>query len=151
MNAFEALADAQTPAPVKRKLDAAERRRAKARQAEQELKDEKVLSKMYRQAVAKERNTLLCGARGKDIANIIAFMKTMTLSSAPALIELVRDSGWIGSLEIRDRQILLSLINDGIVKVRESAGLPSHDDAIPWMEPPKAFHQIKTLMGLDGH
>lgn len=147
MNAFEALADAQTPAPVKRKLDAAERRRVKARQAEQELKDEQVLSKLYRQWKRKKRDALLAGPHGREVKGIVAFLETMDLSSAPALIRVVSQSRFIETMTKDERHDLFGIIQVGIRRCREKAGLQPYDDEIPFAgEPPKAVTQIKTLM-----
>jgi len=147
---FDAIADAQTPAPVKRKLDAAEKR-AKARaQAERELKDEQVLSKLYQRWKKQKRDALLVGEHGREVRGIVTFLDKMTLSSAPALIKAVERSTWMAKMSIDDRHTLLAIISTGIVRCREKNGLPPFDDEIPWMEPPKAYSQIKTLMGLDG-
>lgn len=142
---FEELADAQTPAPVKRKLDAAEKRVRAREQAEKDLKEQEQLSKSYRKWRRGQREALLSGPHGKDVRGIVAFLDTMTLSSAPALIELVRTSGWIGRLSRDERHVLLRIVNARIVKMRREAGLPELDDAI-WDQPPKAYHVIRDLM-----
>ena len=147
---FDELAEAQTSAPVKRKIDAAEKRaRAKA-QAEQELKDEQILSKLYQRWKKQKRDALLAGPHGKELRGVVSFLDTMSLSSAPALIKTVERSRWIETMSIDDRHTLLGIISAGIVRCREKAGLPPFDDEIAWCEPPKAYSQIKSLMGLDG-
>ncbi|MCP1558599.1 UNVERIFIED_ORG: hypothetical protein M2438_002686 [Methylobacterium sp. SuP10 SLI 274] len=150
INFFDMIAEAQTPAPVKRKLDAAEKRaRAKA-QAEQELKDEQLLSKLYQRWKKQKRDALLDGPHGKDVRGIVSFLDTMSLSSAPALIKTIERARWIETMAVSDRHTLLGIVSAGIVRCREKAGLPPFDDEIAWCEPPKAYSQIKTLMRLDG-
>lgn len=145
---FEELAAQQMPAPVKRKLDAAEKRRAAAKQAEQDLKDEQTLSKLYRQWKQAKRDALLSGRHGKEIKWLISFIDKMTLSSAPALIKVVQDGrGWMQELSADDRHTLLGVVGLGIARCREKAGLPTFDDHIPFAgEPEKAFHTIKNLL-----
>lgn len=146
---FEELAAAQTPAPVKRKMDAAERRAAKARQAEKDIKEQDALSKLYRKWKREQREALVNGPFGRELRGIFAFLDTMTLSSAPALIRLVESAPILKDLPAHDRGTLLGLIGAGIAKCREKAGLQPFDDEIPFRgEPPKAFSQIKTLMGV---
>lgn len=147
---FDEIAAEQMSAPVKRKLDASEKRARAKRQAEQELKDEGVLSKLYRRCKREQRDALLAGPHGRDVRGLIAFLDRMTLSSAPALIRLVEGAAWIRDMAINDRHVLLVIVSAGIVRCREKAGLPPFDDEIAWCEPPKAYSQIKTLMGLDG-
>jgi len=145
-NPFEALADAQTPSPVKRKQDQALKRAMKARQAEQEMKDEVVLSKLYKRWKAEKRNALLAGPHGREVRGIVSFIDSMTLSSAPALIKAVERSAWLDSLSHDERHDLLNIIGVGIARCREKAGLPPFDDGVPG-EPAKAFEQIKMMMG----
>lgn len=146
---FSQLAEAQTPAPVKRRQDAAEKRRAAAKQAEQDLKDQQTLSKLYRQWKEKKRHALLSGPHGKEVRGLVAFIDAMDLSSAPALIRVVQEGrGWIAVMSEDERHDLLGIIGIGIARCREKAGLPSFDDEIPFLdEPPKAFTQIKTMLG----
>lgn len=149
-NFFDQIAEAQTPAPVKRKIDAAEKRaRAKA-QAEQELKDEQILSKLYQRWKKQKRDALIAGPHGREVKGIVSFLDKMDLSSAPALISAVERSRWVDAMSVNDRHTLLGIISTGIVRCREKAGLPPFDDEIAWCEPPKAYSQIKTLLGLDG-
>lgn len=145
-NPFEAPAEIQTPAPVRRKQEQAERRAAKARQAEQEMKDEALLSKMYKRWKDQKRTALLAGPHGREIKGIISFLDTMTLSSAPTLLRIVDQSTWLQSLSLDERHQLLNLIGVGIARCREKAGLQPFDDGLPG-EPPKAFEQIKMTLG----
>lgn len=145
-NPFELLAESQTPAPVRRKLDKAEKRAAAAKAAEQEMKDEILLSKLYKRWKDAKRAALLAGPHGKEIKGVISFLETMTLTSAPTLLKIVDGSAWLQSLSMNERHDLLNIIGLGIARCREKAGLPPFDDGLPG-EPPKAFEQIKLTMG----
>lgn len=147
---FDEIAATQTPAPVQRKLDAAEKRARARAQAEQDLRDEQTLSKLYRRWKVQARDALLAGPHGREIRGIVAFLDGMTLSSAPALIRLIERAAWARTMGVDDRFVLLGIVSAGIVRCREKAGLEPYDDEIAWCEPPKAFSQIKTLLELDG-
>lgn len=149
-NFFDEIADAQIAAPVKRKLTKAEERSLKARAAERELKDEQKLGKLYRRWRREKRDALLNDPHGAAIADLLSFMAGMTLDAAPALIERVRAAGWIRDLSADQRFDLLFLIGNGIASCRVRHGLTPFEDEIPWTQAPKAFAQIKTILGLDG-
>lgn len=149
-NFFDQIAAQQIPAPVRRKMDRAEKRDQAKQEAEREQKDQDTLAKFYRQWRRDQREALIAGPFGRDIRGLLQFLDTMTLSSAPALLGLVERARWIQRMPTSDRADLLSLIADRIARCREKAGLPPFDDEIPWCEPAKAFTTIKTQLGLDG-
>lgn len=146
-NSFEALAERQTPAPVKRRQEQAEKRRAAAAAAEQEQKDDLVLTKLYAAHKRKERDALLAGPHGENVSKLLAFLRRMDLDSAPELIGIVDDAGWIAVLTIDERHTLFGAMARAVARCRERAGLPPYDDG-QWDEPPKALHQIKDRMGI---
>jgi hypothetical protein len=81
MNALLDLADRQTPAPIKAKHRAAEKRTAKkAEQREQ-------LNAAYRIWREERREALLAGAHGDAVKGLIAFLNSMSLRDDAALIE----------------------------------------------------------------
>lgn len=145
-NFFEQIAETQVSAPVKRKLDATEKRAVCAREAERELKEQDTLSKLYRQWKRAKRDALLAGPHGREVRGIVSFLETMTLSSAPALIGMVERARFYKRMTKPERADLLNIINVGIARCREKAGLEPFDDELPWCEPPKASAQIKTLL-----
>lgn len=146
-NPFEALAEAQIANPVKSKLRAIETRRTNKARAEKELEEEDILARQWKRWRREKLDALLAGYHGKEIRGLIRFMDTMTLSSAPGLIKLVERSAWIQELSPDARYDLLRVISNKITRLRTKAGLPAFDDSLPG-EPPKAFEQIKELMGV---
>ena len=146
MNPFEALAEAQIPAPVKARAAAVERRRARAAQAERDLRDEQILLKSYRAWKRAKRDALLSGPHRREVRGLIRFIESMTLSSAPALIALIERAAWIRTMTADERHDLFGIVARGITRCREKAGLPPFDDEIPWMQEPKAASRIKAIM-----
>lgn len=146
-NPFSRLANDQIAARVKSRMKAVETRRARSAQAEKDLLDEAQLLKLYRRERKKQLQALLDGPFGPDVRELLSFMRTMTLSSAPALIALVRKAVWIKALPEEHKYILLRLVSQGIARVREKNGLEPFDDGV-YGEPPKAFHLIKNAMGV---
>lgn len=149
-NFFDMIAEAQTPAPVKRKISRELERAFKKREAEQELADEGRQVTIFRQWKRAQRDALCNGPHGKEVRGLIAFMKTMTLTSAPALIGMVERATFWRTMNVDERFALLGILNAGIAACRERNDLPPYDDPMPWCEPPKAFQRIKTLFELDG-
>lgn len=148
MNPFLDHAERTTPAPVARRQAAVAKRAAtkQAGRAEQELHEEELLSKLYRKWKREQIDKLLAGPYGKDVRGIVSFMRTMTLSSAPALIQLVERATWVKALGADDRHVLLGMIGRTIARIREREGLAPFDDGVIG-EPHKAFHQIKDILG----
>lgn len=146
-NPFERLAAEQIANPVKSRMKAAETRRARSVEAEKKLAEDDKLLSLYRAARRKQFEALLAGPHGREIRGLISFMRTMTLSSAPALIAFMRKAAWVQALSEDERFVLLGLVSHGIARTREKAGLPPFDDGLPG-EPLKAFHQIKEIVGV---
>ena len=148
-NFFDEIAAQQTPAPVRRKLARDVERAMAKRDAERELEADQKLSAAYGRWKRAQRDALLAGPHGKDVAGLIKFMRTMTLSSAPALMTMVERATFWRSMSTEDRFVLLGILGRGIAACRERNGLEPLDDAL-WDEPPKAYFQLKSLFGLDG-
>lgn len=150
-NFFDLVADQQTPAPVKRKLEWAEKRAIAKREAEAQLEADEKLARAYGRWRKGHRDALLAGPHGKDVAGILSFLRTMTLSSAPALLGLIGRAEFAKRMSVEERFTLLDLVNRGIAACRMRNGLPELDDALVWLgEAPKASEKIKTLLELDG-
>lgn len=146
-NPFAALAAEQVSAPVKARQRAAEKRRERSAAAEKQLAEDDQLLKLYRRHKREQVKALLAGPFGQDVRGLMAFMRTMTLSSAPALVRLVRESVWIKALPADQQYILLGVISHGITKVREREGLEPYFDGV-YGDAPRAFEQIKTIIGV---
>lgn len=148
MNAFEAYSDLAKPQWQRTRERAVEKRRdtiARKSQMEERLDERDLLTKLYRQHVADRKQALLDGPYGKDIRGLLSFMRTMTPSSAPALVKLVEAAGWLRGADQDTRHGVLSLINRGIANLRKREGLMPFDDALPG-EAPTASEQIKSIL-----
>jgi hypothetical protein len=149
MNPFEAYADVAKPQWQRTQERSVEKRRetisARKTQLEEKLDERDLLAKLYRQHVAEKKQALLDGPLGKEIKGLLSFMRTMTPSSAPALVKLVEGAAWLRGADADTRHGVLSLINRGIANLRKREGLMPFDDALPG-EPLTASEQIKLLL-----
>lgn len=148
MNPFEALAEAQTPRPVKVRQQAAAKAAQTRANAAQEKEDALLLSQFLAHR-REEKDALLAGPFGAEVKALLSFARTMTLQSAPELIERVNRAEWIKTMSVDDKFILLRVLNTAIVNLRIRNGLSPLDDAI-FEQAPRAFHVLKSIMGLDG-
>jgi len=126
-DAFIGFAERQTPAVVKARHRAAEKRHEKAK--EKALRERDDLFQLWRQWRRERIETLLAGPYGAEAQALLALLQTVSLDDGPRLIELVR----AGNLQHTDpdtRFEILSLINTAITTLRERAGLPLFDDAL---------------------
>jgi hypothetical protein len=89
----------------------------------------------YRQHLAREREALLKGQFGHVVDAIKDFLKTMTPDSAPGLFDLLEDSNWLQAFDEGSRYVMLSMIDDAIIRMRVQHGLPPIDDSLPGEEP----------------
>lgn len=142
-NPFEALAERQMPAPVKRRMAASEARMSAKQIAQQD--EDAILSKRYGQLKRQQRDALMSGPHGEAVRPFLAFLRTMDLDAAPELIGMVQDAGWLDAMSMDERHTLFGIIARSVARVREKAGLDPYDDGV-WGEPPKALHQIKDRM-----
>ena len=142
---FSALADEQISAPVKTRMRGAEKRRATKEDAERKLEEKDILLRLYKAGRRAEVQQLLSGQFGKEVRGLIGFMRSMTLSSAGALVRTVEQARWIRELSEAERGLVESLIFNGIARLREKNGLPFWDDPLPG-EPPKVFDEVQALV-----
>jgi hypothetical protein len=145
-NPFLDLADRQISAPVKSRQRAAATRAKNA--AEKKLEENEELSRQYRRYRREMIDAMLDGPFGWDVRNVRGFLKKMGPGDAEMLVTFIQlQSPWIKSMPIDHQYVLLKLIGNGIARVRERSGLCPYDDGVPG-EPPKAFEQIKQILGL---
>lgn len=99
------------------------------------------------------RKDLMTGPQGDQFTKLVAYLDAMTMESASGLIDAVKSSAWLSAADVKTKYDALSLINDKIIKLRESAGLPPFDDSLPFTdETPTAFQVIrKHLLGVGSH
>ena len=136
MNAFLELADQQMTRPRKAQLRAAERRSAK-RAAN---KDDDRQAARRRRWHAQRVEAFL--ARGTEARALVAFLATITMTEATALIEMVKP--W-RQADADTRFLVLGLVDTAIVGLRERNRMPPFDDPLPG-NPPSAFQIIRTLL-----
>jgi hypothetical protein len=140
-NAFTNFAEQNTPAAVKAHQRAAAKRRAKA--AEKELQERDDLLHIWTKWRCERIEALLAGPHGAKARLLVAFLERMTLDHGPQLIEFVRVGAWHHTDPDTHFEIL-SLINSALITLRERAGLPLFDDALP-DEEPTAFLIIREM------
>ena len=141
MNAFLDYAEKQTPAAVKARQRAVEKRRATA--AEKALAERDDLFHLWKLHRQERLEALLAGPHGAAARELVAFLQTMTLDDGDRRVELVRTGGW-ARVDADTKFEVLSLINSAIVAMRERANLPPIDDALPH-EKPTAFLIIREM------
>jgi hypothetical protein len=143
-NAFLELAEQQITAPVKARHRAAERR-AETR-IDKEAVDRSRLLRAWLQLQQRQIDDALVGPHGAQIAALLAFLKELSLDRGDELVKFVRAGGW-QSADADTRYLVLRLASSAIVKLREKAGLPPFDDALPFgNEPPTVFQIIRGML-----
>ena len=141
MNAFLEFAEKQTPASVKARRRATEKRRTA--KAEREAAERDDLFRAWKKWRSERLEKLLTGPHGTAARELVAFLQAMTLDDGARLVEFVRTAGW----ERTDADMkfeVLSLISLASIALRERAGLAPLDDPLP-DEKPNAFLIIREL------
>ena len=111
---------------------------------EQKLADDARLLRAWRQWHREQLDEVLAGPHGAAVALVVGFLDGMGPQSAPALIALLDQHDW-GQIDHNVRYVLLHQINQTVTRVRERAGLPPIDDALPG-ERDTGFLIIRTLL-----
>jgi hypothetical protein len=127
-NPFLDFAEKQTPAAVKARQRATEKRRATA--AEKALAERDDLFHLWKLWRKERLEALLAGPHGAAVRDLVAFLQTMALDDGDRLIEFVRAAGW-ARVDADTKFEVLSLINATIIALRERAKLPPFDDGLP--------------------
>jgi hypothetical protein len=141
MNAFLDYAEKQTPAAVKARQRAVEKRRATA--AEKALAERDSLLCLWKLWRRERLEALLSGPYGNTARELVAFLQTMALDDGDRLVEFVRAAGWERA-DADTKFEVLSLINASITALRERAELPPIADALP-DEKPTTFLIIREM------
>jgi hypothetical protein len=132
---WEVLAERQIVAPRKARMRAAETRRQK------KLKERDTLFRAWKKWHEERREQFL---QHDGAAELVALIERMTLDDGDALIDLVEHSP-LRHADQETRSLALSLINNGIIYLRESNGLVPFDDPLP-DEEPSAFFVVKEML-----
>jgi hypothetical protein len=123
MNPFLALAERQTPAPVKARERAADKRRSKRLQRAED--EQRKLSSYYRAHRRQELEAALAGEDGAKLQALTAQLTTLTLDTIPELAAFVAPP-WHSAAFIARR-----LVSETIIRLRERSGLEPFDDPLP--------------------
>jgi hypothetical protein len=142
VNVFIRYAESQTPAAVKARQRAAEKRRATA--AEKALAERDDLLRLWKKWRHERLETLLNGPHAAAAQELVAFLQTMTLNDGARLVKFIRAAGWERANADTKFEVL-SLINITITSLRERAGLDPFDDPLPH-EPPSTFLSLRELL-----
>jgi hypothetical protein len=143
--AFLELGERQVAAPRKARMRAAETRAARKKTATETALDERGQQvRAWRRWHREQLDEALAGPHGRTLERLLRFLESMTLQSAPALVELVRSENW-KSADYVTRLVALHEINGAITALRERHGLAPFDDGLPG-EPATAFGLIKDLL-----
>jgi hypothetical protein len=131
MNAFTDYAEKQTPAAVKARQRATEKRRAAAAEkaAQKALAERDDLFALWKVWRKERLNTLLSGPHGSAAQALVAFLQTMTLGDGARLVEHVRVADWEHTDE-DTRFEVMSLIDHAIATLRTRAKLTPFDDPL---------------------
>ena len=159
-NAFLALADTQLTAAAKARHRAAEKRAAKhvvnsdadapmVPSAQEKAQQEKSVTLREWKRWRRERSDMLLeGPLSREYKALLLLVGSLAPESAPALVSYVQRCEWLKGSDLNTRHIILSVVDDAIVRLRMVHGLAPFDDSLPGEEP-TAFERIrKHLTGV---
>jgi hypothetical protein len=139
---FLNIANQQTPAPVKARQRATDRR-AQAR-IDKDQADHERLMKIWCQTQQRQIDDALIGPYGSQIAALLAFLKDLSLEREAELVDLVQTNSW-HCADADTRYLIMRLIASRLALLRENAGLPPFDDPLP-DELPNTFLRIREML-----
>jgi hypothetical protein len=91
---------------------------------------------------------LLASRDAHRARRLIAFLNTMTLEDGKALLVLIEADNWRDA-DLEAREIVLSLINNQVVRLRESANFPAIDDPLPGDgRPANVSMRVREILGV---
>lgn len=115
--------------------------------AEKRLVEKDRLYRNYALDLRRRTVALREGPHGREICELMRWMKGMGLKSGPELVARVEAATWAREMGIGDRHLLLSIIGGAIRVLREREGLPPLDDPL-WDQPPNVFERCKAILGV---
>jgi hypothetical protein len=142
-NAFTAFAETISPPRKSRRKDIGAR---ETKRREKTLQERDRLSRAYQRWRKETVAALLDGPHGADGRVLGDFLEHMDLelSSATALIKLVRSGPWRNA-DRDTRFLVLVLIDTAIIRLREHAGLHPFDDPLA-EEKSNVFLTLRELL-----
>lgn len=109
---------------------------------EQDQQDKSVQMRLYRRERRAQVAAMRDSIHGEAFQDLQRLLRRMTIEEADQLVAYVKSSGWLKQADLKTRQLVLSEIDDAIVRLRLINGYPPFDDSLPG-EPPKAFEIIR--------
>jgi hypothetical protein len=142
---WNALVDQQLTSPAKAKLRAAATRAE--RRAEKQQSDHTILQQQWREWHDRRVKQLMNGQYGQQVKSLAGFLETMTLDTDPwQLVGLIDHGPW-HKADDTARYLVLGLISNRIIYLRESEGWPPFSDAIPFSrDEPTLFEIIRRKL-----
>jgi hypothetical protein len=119
-------------------------RRRNQTQLEKELADNSRLLSAWRQWHREQLDEVLKGPHAHLLRELLQFLRSMTLKSAPQLIRLIRGQDW-RRIDAATKLTVLHEINGAITRLRERNGLPPFDDSLE-TEPRTGFLIVRELL-----
>jgi hypothetical protein len=111
---------------------------------EKELRDNAHLLRAWKRWHAEQLEEVLTGPHAVIATQVVHFLKTMTPTSANALLALMRGQTW-ASVDANTKFVLLHEINSAITAMRERNNIPAIDDPLPH-ERLSVFQAIKQML-----
>lgn len=157
-NAFEALAERQVSAPIRRR-EARIEARTLQRDADapmvgtlQEREQQKQAKQFrwYQVYLREKRDAMLADpVFGMQATHLVGFLKNMQPEDSQSLLQMIEHQQWTNTPR-KVRQEILSWCATAIADVRITHGLAPFDDSL-MDEPPTVFEQLRTLLQPDRH
>jgi len=145
-NPFLAYADKAIAAPVKRRMQANEKRfkhRAQEKAVQKALIERDLLWKLWKRWRKETFDELLAGKYENEVKKLIAFLERYKLTQENKLIAFVNAGPWLEAPpEIR--LLVLQLIDKQIIKLRQALKLPPFDDSMLGSKKLDAFLIIRN-------
>jgi hypothetical protein len=137
-NPFETYSDDVKPVwQQKRERSTAKRTETlqrKKSELEAKMEERGELSSLAKAAARGRVTALRDGPYGKDVRGLQSYMRTMTPSSAPALLKLVREAAWIARLTPAERLTLQEIVAHGIRLALSRNDMVASHEVIPFGE-----------------
>lgn len=141
-NPFQQYGNEAVPYARRRKKEKeAAKAAANTPEAKREAEKNK-LWELYLESVEARRKVLIAGPYAGTAEALIAFLRQLTLSDGDQLIEMAR--AWQAASRTT-RFLVLQLIDEAIINLRERNGLPPFDDPI-FEEGDNVFISIRKIL-----
>jgi hypothetical protein len=91
---------------------------------------------------------LLGGVHRHQARRLLAFLSGMTLEDGAALVALIKADGWCDA-DAETREIVLSVIDGRVARLREASNLAVFDDPLPGDgRPANVSMRVREILGI---